>query len=117
MDWKERRERSRASLALQQLDYGKAHTYQIDGSTVDELTQEQRDRIRNSLEHHGINLKPIVVRPIPAREEYEYECVYGQGWLAIAKELEIEKVLVWRFPIGDADVETVREEFELLFAA
>ena len=116
MDWKERRERSRASLAVRTISHGQAYTFQIAIPNEREfkISPERYQILQESIERHQANLFPIFIRRTDAYEEEEYEVVYGKDWCYVAKQLDLQKVWVWVIEMTEAEVATVREELETI---
>ncbi|ERN41075.1 hypothetical protein KR51_00023340 [Rubidibacter lacunae KORDI 51-2] len=113
MDRAERQQRIIEYLKIRPLNRGQVETELLKVPNRDAVTIPEPRRIvlRKSLQEQEVNLLPIVIRRIePDEEEREYEVVFGEDWVILAEELNIERMWALVFDLTDEQVEVARAE-------
>jgi len=114
-DYHERRRLIRESLKIQPLSHGQVYTYTVGVRSQPEISPDRYEELRWSLENHGSNLIPIVVRRTDSLgDEKEYEAIYGADWVRVAEDIGIEMLWAWVFDLSDEDVKATQAELAML---
>lgn len=74
----------------------------------------KRQLIESSLAQNGSNLIPIIIRHIEPEEENEYEAIYGQEWVAVAREMGVNRLNSWIMDVGDNQIPEIAEMMRML---
>ena len=116
MDFAKRQQRIVDRLRPKPISHGQIETHLIAVSSLklEDISDERRQLLKDSIEQEGSNLIPVIVRRTEAYEEEEYEVVFGADWCLVAKELDLDRIWVWAFDLTDDQAELTRQEMELL---
>lgn len=120
METSNRQAQIEKNLGIRPISHGQVHTFQIavPDSQRQDISQERRQTLAESLTQHNSNLVPLIVRRTEAySEEEEYEVIYGADWCLVAKELDIEKLWVWVFDMNDQAAAAAKLEMEQLLGS
>ena len=85
--------------------------------TEDQIIPPIKERlIKDTLKEQGINLIPIIIRRLSQEDpdENEYDCVYGQEWVIIAKELGIVRLNAWVMDVTDEEIPALQERMKMM---
>ncbi|XFA73059.1 hypothetical protein RYO59_001296 [Thermosynechococcaceae cyanobacterium Okahandja] len=115
VDYQERRDLIRKSLKIQPISHGQVHTCTVGFQAQPQISQGRYEELRSSLENHGSNLIPIVVRRSESLgDDKEYEVIYGADWVKVAEDIGIEMLWAWVFDLSDTEVAATCEELSRL---
>ena len=120
MDQLERQKRIVEYLRIKPINHGQIHISQIvvPEHQIGEISQERREKLKQSLIEQGSNLIPLIVRRLEVDDDLQnYEVVYGADWCLVSQELNIERLWVWVFDLTDQQAAAAKAQMEDLATA
>jgi hypothetical protein len=114
-NYQERRSQISQSLKIQPISHGQIYLYNIGMRSRPDLSGDRYEELQASLENHGSNLIPIVVRRTDELgDPKEYEVIHGADWVVVAEDMNLDTLWAWVFDLSDDQVAATVDEIEAL---